>query len=141
MDLTIDAMQQFGVKVSCPRRKMAALIPRGRAAAVHGQRFCSRGRLQSGSIPGCVGCVVIGGITITGLNPDNSRAIKGHLNILKRCGGKFKESRGGLLTSDRSLLKATGNRPADCPDLGPILFTLGCFCSGETVITTRAVCA
>ena len=23
---------------------------------------------------------------------------------------------------------------ADCPDLGPILFTLGCFCNGSTVI-------
>ena len=35
---------------------------------------------------------------------------------------------------DRSLLKATEIDLADCPDLGPILFTLGCFCSGETVI-------
>ena len=35
---------------------------------------------------------------------------------------------------DRSLLKATEIDLADCPDLGPILFTLGCFCSGETII-------
>ena len=31
-------------------------------------------------------------------------------------------------------MKATEIDLADCPDLGPILFTLGCFCSGETVI-------
>ena len=37
---------------------------------------------------------------------------------------------------DRSLLKATEIDLADCPDLGPILFTLGCFCSGATVIRT-----
>ena len=44
-----------------------------------------------------------------------------------------------LLTSggyrfERSLLKATEIDLADCPDLGPILFTLGCFCNGSTVI-------
>ena len=49
------------------------------------------------------------------------------------CGGKFKPVEGGL-HFDRSLLKATEIDLADCPDLGPILFTLGCFCSGETVI-------
>lgn len=31
-------------------------------------------------------------------------------------------------------LKATEIDLADCPDLGPILFTLGCFCNGSTVI-------
>ena len=31
-------------------------------------------------------------------------------------------------------MKATEIDLADCPDLGPILFTLGCFCSGETII-------
>ena len=31
-------------------------------------------------------------------------------------------------------MKATEIDLADCPDLGPILFTLGCFCSGETFI-------
>ena len=56
------------------------------------------------------------------------------MDILKRCGGKFKEVEGGY-HFDRSLLKATEIDLADCPDLGPILFTLGCFCSGETVIT------
>ena len=32
------------------------------------------------------------------------------------------------------ITEATEIDLADCPDLGPILFTLGCFCSGETVI-------
>ena len=79
-----------------------------------------------------LGCV-IGGITITGLNPDSQQGDKVILDILKRCGGKFKPVEGGL-HFDRSLLKATEIDLADCPDLGPILFTLGCFCSGETVI-------
>ena len=79
-----------------------------------------------------LGCAV-GGINVVGLNPDSQQGDKVILDILKRCGGKFKPVEGGL-HFDRSLLKATEIDLADCPDLGPILFTLGCFCSGETVI-------
>ena len=52
---------------------------------------------------------------------------------MQRCGGKFKAVEGGYRFS-RSLLRAAEIDLADCPDLGPVLFTLGCFCSGETVI-------
>ena len=40
----------------CPEARTALKFFRiVRAAAVHGQRFCSRGRLQPGGIPGCAG--------------------------------------------------------------------------------------
>ena len=113
VDMTVDAMQQFGVKVASRARKNGSVMYQAAVLAV-------------------LGCV-IGGITVTGLNPDSQQGDKVILDILKRCGGKFKPVEGGL-HFDRSLLKATEIDLADCPDLGPILFTLGCFCSGETVI-------
>ena len=94
--------------------------------------FAVEGDYSQAAFLAVLGCV-IGGITVTGLNPDSQQGDKVILDILKRCGGKFKPVESGL-HFDRSLLKATEIDLADCPDLGPILFTLGCFCSGETVI-------
>lgn len=55
------------------------------------------------------------------------------LDILKQCGAKFERS-GSHVTFHRSLLKAVEIDLADCPDLGPVLIALGCFCSGTTII-------
>ena len=110
VDLTVDAMQQFGVKVAAR----------------------ARGDYSQAAFLAVLGCV-IGGINVVGLNPDSQQGDKVILDILKRCGGKFKPIEGGY-RFERSLLKATEIDLADCPDLGPILFTLGCFCNGSTVI-------
>ena len=72
-----------------------------------------------------LGCV-LGGVTVTGLNPESKQGDKVIMDILQRCGGKCKAVDGGLKFG-RSLLKATEIDLADYPDLGPILFTLGCF--------------
>ena len=134
VDLTIDAMQQFGVKVSARARKNGSMMYRVAAPQRYtASDFAVEGDYSQAAFLAVLGCV-IGGITITGLNPDSQQGDKVILDILKRCGGKFKEVEGGY-HFDRSLLKATEIDLADCPDLGPILFTLGCFCSGETVIT------
>lgn len=134
VDLTIDAMQQFGVKVSARARKNGSMMYRVAAPQRYtASDFAVEGDYSQAAFLAALGCV-IGGITITGLNPDSQQGDKVILDILKRCGGKFKEVEGGY-HFDRSLLKATKIDLADCPDLGPILFTLGCFCSGETVIT------
>ena len=44
------------------------------------------------------------------------------------------ERSGSRVTFHRSLLKAVEIDLADCPDLGPVLIALGCFCSGTTII-------
>ena len=77
---------------------------------------------------GCVfgrgwGCVA-GGITVTGLDPASRQGDKVILDILQRCGAKIKPLENGWQFA-RSLLRATEIDLADCPDLGPILFTLG----------------
>ena len=133
VDLTIDAMQQFGVKVSSRARKNGSMMYRVAAPQRYtANDFAVEGDYSQAAFLAVLGCV-IGGITITGLNTESQQGDKVILDILKRCGGKFKEIEGGY-HFDRSLLKATEIDLADCPDLGPILFTLGCFCSGETVI-------
>ena len=133
VDMTVDAMQQFGVKVASRARKNGSVMYRVAAPQRYtASDFSVEGDYSQAAFLAVLGCV-IGGITVTGLNPDSQQGDKVILDILKRCGGKFKPVEGGL-HFDRSLLKATEIDLADCPDLGPILFTLGCFCSGETVI-------
>ena len=94
--------------------------------------FAVEGDYSQAAFLAVLGCAV-GGINVVGLNPDSQQGDKVILDILKRCGGKFKPIEGGY-RFERSLLKATEIDLADCPDLGPILFTLGCFCNGSTVI-------
>ena len=113
VDMTVDAMQQFGVKVASRARKNGSVMYRVAAPQRYtASDFAVEGDYSQAAFLAVLGCV-IGGITVTGLNPDSQQ---------------------GDLHFDRSLLKATEIDLADCPDLGPILFTLGCFCSGETVI-------
>ena len=77
--------------------------------------------------------VLVGGITVTGLEPASRQGDRVILDILKRCGGKYTVGESGVRFS-RSLLCATEIDLADCPDLGPVLIALGCFCRGTTVI-------
>ena len=63
-----------------------------------------------------LGCAV-GGINVVGLNPDSQQGDKVILDILKRCGGKFKPIEGGY-RFERSLLKATEIDLAGAPTWG-----------------------
>ncbi|WP_346668305.1 3-phosphoshikimate 1-carboxyvinyltransferase [uncultured Subdoligranulum sp.] len=133
VDLTIGAMQQFGIKVASRARKNGSVLYRIPAPQRYtASDFAVEGDYSQAAFLAVLGCV-IGGITVTGLNPASQQGDKVILEILQRCGGKFKAVEGGYKFS-RSLLRATEIDLADCPDLGPVLFTLGCFCSGETVI-------
>ena len=82
----------------------------------------------------------VGGITITGLPSGSHQGDRVILDILKQCGAKFERS-GSHVTFHRSLLKAVEIDLADCPDLGPVLIALGCFCSGTTIIRNAGRCA
>ena len=57
--------------------------------------FAVEGDYSQAAFLAVLGCV-IGGITVTGLNPDSQQGDKVILDILKRCGGKFKPVEGGL---------------------------------------------
>ena len=133
VDLTLDAMQKFGVKVTQRQRKDGSVLYRIPAP----QRYspCDlavEGDYSQAAFLALLG-VLAGGITVSGLQASSRQGDRVILDILKRCGGKIANV-GGNLRFSRSLLKATEIDLADCPDLGPVLFALACFCHGTTVI-------
>ena len=133
VDLTTDAMQKFGVKVSVRARKDGSATykvaaPQHYAAA----DMDVEGDYSQAAFLAVLGSTV-GGITITGLPSGSHQGDRVILDILKQCGAKFERS-GSHVTFHRSLLKAVEIDLADCPDLGPVLIALGCFCSGTTII-------
>lgn len=133
VDLTTDAMQKFGVKVSVRARKDGSATykvaaPQHYAAA----DMDVEGDYSQAAFLAVLGSIV-GGITITGLPSGSHQGDRVILDILKQCGAKFERS-GSHVTFHRSLLKAVEIDLADCPDLGPVLIALGCFCSGTTII-------
>ena len=106
VDLTIGAMQQFGVKVTARARKNGSVIYRIAAPQRYtASDFAVEGDYSQAAFLAVLGCVV-GGITVTGLNPDSQQGDKVILDILQRCGGKCPAVEGGC-RFERSLLRAT----------------------------------
>lgn len=133
VDLTVDAMQRFGVKVTARSRKDGTAVYKVAAP----QRYTAadltvEGDYSQAAFLAVLGSIV-GDVSVSGLEPASRQGDKVILDILKRCGAKF-EAKGGTVFFRRSLLKATEIDLADCPDLGPVLIALGCFCNGATVI-------
>lgn len=132
--LTIDALRSFGVKVE------ESAGPEGKTlfkvAAPQRYRACDlavEGDYSQAAFPAVLGSLT-GGVAVTGLRPDSRQGDKVILDILRRCGAKFSADAEGSLHFERSLLHAVEIDLADCPDLGPVLIAMACFCSGKTVI-------
>ena len=124
VELTVAAMQRFGVKVTARARKNGSVLYR--VPAPQSYTACDltmEGDYSQAAFLAVLGCVA-GGITVTGLDPASRQGDKVILDILQRCGAKIKPLENGWQFA-RSLLRATEIDLADCPDLGPILFTLG----------------
>lgn len=132
--LTIDALARFGVRVeetAGPEGKTLFKV-----AAPQRYRACDlavEGDYSQAAFPAVLGSLT-GGVAVTGLRPDSRQGDKVILDILRRCGAKFSADAGGTLHFERSLLHAVEIDLADCPDLGPVLIAMACFCSGKTVI-------
>lgn len=134
VDLTIEAMQKFGVKVATRTRRDGTVVHR--VAGPQGYKACDltiEGDYSQAAFLAVLGSIV-GGITVTGLTGGSRQGDQAILDILARCGAKSYPAGEGALRFERSLLRGTEIDLADCPDLGPVLFTLGCFCGGTTVI-------
>lgn len=116
VDLTTDAMQKFGVKVSVRARKDGSATykvaaPQHYAAA----DMDVEGDYSQAAFLAVLGSTV-GGITITGLPSGSHQGDRVILDILKQCGAKFERS-GSHVTFHRSLLKAVEIDLADCQTL------------------------
>ena len=132
--LTIDALSRFGVRVEeSPGPEGKTIF---KVAAPQHYRPCDlsvEGDYSQAAFPAVLGCLT-GGVTVTGLRPESRQGDKVILDILRRCGAKFSAEADGTLHFERSLLHGVEIDLSDCPDLGPILIAMGCFCSGTTVI-------
>ena len=132
--MTLDALSHFGVQAQeapGPEGKTILTVP-----APQTYRPCDRaveGDYSQAAFPAVLGTLT-GGVTVTGLAEQTRQGDRVILDILKRCGAKFSRVGDGY-RFDRSLLRATAIDLSDCPDLGPVLMAMACFCSGTTVIT------
>ena len=131
--MTLDALARFGVQVTeapGPDGKTVLTIP-----APQRYRPCDmavEGDYSQAAFPAVLGALA-GGVTVTGLAPESRQGDRVILDILQRCGAKFSAVSGGY-RFERSLLRAAPIDLSDCPDLGPVLMAMACFCSGTTVI-------
>ena len=76
---------------------------------------------------------VCGGVTISGLAAETLQGDAVILDILRRCGAKFRNTEKGIVF-EKAPLHGVDIDLADCPDLGPVLMVLGLLCEGQTVI-------
>lgn len=131
VDLTLSVLHDFGIKAHWSDTAENTLVVPGK------QRYQNREYTVEGDYSQAAFFAVLGalcgGITITSLRPDSLQGDAAILPILERCGATFAR-KGDAVTFEKSKLTATEIDLADCPDLGPILMTLGMFCEGETVI-------
>ena len=133
VDLTTDAMQKFGVKVSVRARKDGSATykvaaPQHYAAA----DMDVEGDYSQAAFPAVLGAVT-GGVAITGLSEETLQGDAAILEILRRCGARFTRTGQGVVF-EKAPLHGTDIDLADCPDLGPVLMVLGLLCEGTTVI-------
>lgn len=131
VELTLGVLHDFGVQADWSTEEPdTLLIPGGQA--YHNRDYTVEGDYSQAAFFAVLGALR-GGITINGLRPDSRQGDAAILDILKRCGARF-ERFGDSVRFEKSQLTAADIDLADCPDLGPVLMVLGCFCAGRTHI-------
>lgn len=135
VQLTLGVLHDFGVQADWSSEEPdTLLIPGGQS--YHNRDYTVEGDYSQAAFFAVLGALK-GGITINGLRPDTRQGDAAILDILQRCGAKF-ERYGDSVRFEKSQLHAAEIDLADCPDLGPVLMVLGCFCAGRTHIANAA---
>ena len=103
-----------------------------------GQRYTAKnstveGDWSQGAVPAVLAAVK-GGITLAGLAENSAQGDKIILSVLEKSGAKISWQNRLLHISGGQLTSPGEIDMADCPDLGPILCTLGLFCQGKTTL-------
>ncbi len=130
VDLTLDALASFGVAAEFAG-DLRLTIPGGQAYRPH-PAYQVEGDASQAAFFMLAGAV-LGGVSVGGLRPDSKQGDMAMAAILTRCGVATARIFGVYMPL-KSQLRALEIDLADCPDLGPVLMALGCFCQGQTVI-------
>jgi 3-phosphoshikimate 1-carboxyvinyltransferase len=130
VEMTMDAMESFGVKASASpgRDVFTAPTRKYRASKVYVE-----GDWSSGSYLLAAGAVG-GEVTVGNLNAGSSQADTAILDILSRMGAEL-TVKGDEVTCSRSQLKAVKADFSDCPDLFPIVSALCTVAEGTSELT------
>lgn len=130
IELTRSAQQLFGVHSTWLN---AHTLHIAGGQQYHAATACVEGDWSQAAVPAVL-AAVLGGIRIEGLAQNSAQGDRVILDIINQCGGNLTWQEGALCgpAAPAALTAAGEISLADCPDLGPILCTLGAFCSGTT---------
>ena len=132
VSLTIDTMKRHGILV-----KTNSEMSQFHVSFQHGYRPTEHvipGDYSSAAFLLSAAAVTGSSITLTGLSPNESDPDSAFLSILTRMGVRSSFFDDGLHVEGGNL-KASKVNIGDCPDLGPIIATLGTYADGKTEIT------
>ncbi len=130
VELTLDVLAAFGVQATFAD-DLTLRVPGNQNYRPH-PAYQVEGDASQAAFFMLAGAV-LGGVSVEGLRPASKQGDRVMADILTRCGVATARI-AGVYMPLKSRLQATEIDLADCPDLGPVLMALGCFCQGETVI-------
>ena len=130
IDLTIDIMNKFGVRVDHDDYRVFYI----RA----GQRYSPIDYRVEGDWSGAafflVAGAIAGNVIMKGLQKDSFQADRMILNALKQAGASLHCQNDGIIIADKRPLRSFEFDATDCPDLFPPLAVLAANCEGESKI-------
>ena len=132
IDLTLDVMRQFGLKVPVNEGYERFYFDDAVTAPAATHQYTVEGDWSGGSFLLVAGAIA-GPCTVRGLDPSSTQADKAILDALMHSNaGMAIDSKGIALHP--SPLQAFEFDATDCPDLFPPLVALAAYCNGETRI-------
>jgi 3-phosphoshikimate 1-carboxyvinyltransferase len=132
VDITVDVMEEFGVRVDRPDRKQFTVRS--------GQRYRPATFIVEPDVSGAAAflaaCAIAGGeVVIGGLNPRSKQGDIGFFDVLRRMGCRVGEEGGQISLKSGRNLKGIEVDMNSMPDCVPALASVALFAEGKTRIT------
>ncbi len=131
IDMTIEAMEKFGVKVSNENYERY-IVPSGQTYSA--TEYTVEGDISSASYFAAIATLTRSKITLTNVNPNTVQADIGFFNILKQMGSTIEEGENSMTIQGAGVKPLTVDMQ-DCPDQAQTLAVLAAFADGTTTIT------
>lgn len=130
LDLTVDALCQFGVEVLCRENRFEILRNEG---PISPGELSVEGDWSGAAFPLCLGVVGRKPITVSHLSPRSHQGDRAILALLRQFGATVLEEESSV-TAYPSPLRGISIDAAQIPDLVPVLATVASVAEGRTVI-------
>lgn len=130
VDMTIDVMKAFGVKVQAHDHRSFRIA----AQAYRADEYRIEGDFSSACYFFAIAALTGSAITVGNLEPDSLQADAGFLKLLERAGCKVTRGKDSVTVTGKGL-KPLDADMSDCPDQAQTLAVLAAFAKGKTTIT------